>query len=273
MVHGVPRFVEEDPFYLNTGRWSAPDETAGGLRNLLVRKQRFFVWRLAGRRGTLLDLGCGGGWRLFARKREVAGVDISQRSLEAARTMYSTTVAASWTSLPFPDNTFDTIVSSDVLGHVPFEEKPAVFSEIYRVLKPGGRTLHYIEAEGNDPVTTFNKQHPDLYQQHFIDPEGHIGMERPSEIFDRFRREGFRPVIEQGAYKVLVYVPRAIQLYDNDYRKYSKLRDAWARGARTLMKRGSTAAIGNLVMSAGMEIGDRVLPTDWGSGVLVEYAK
>ncbi|GIW07796.1 MAG: hypothetical protein KatS3mg060_2601 [Dehalococcoidia bacterium] len=273
IVNGVPRFEPEDPFYRNEDRWSAPDRTTGGLRNQLIRKQRFFVKRLAGRGGTLLDLGCGGGWALFAQGREAVGVDIAQRSLEAAQTIYPLTVAAHWTKLPFPDNSFDTVVSSDVLGHVPFEEKDQVFSELYRVLKPGGRTLHYIEAEGVDPVTRFARRWPDAYQKHFIDPEGHIGMERPTAIFARFRRHGFKPVHEEGAYKILVYVNRAVQLYDVDYARRSPLLGLWAWTAKAALRVPAAETLGNLVMAAGIEIGDRALPVDWGSGALVEYEK
>jgi SAM-dependent methyltransferase len=273
VVNGVPRFAAEDPFYRNEMRWAQPDRSTGGLRNWLVRKQRFFVRRLAGRGGALLDLGCGGGWALFANGRVSVGVDIAQRSLEAARTIYSLTVAAHWTKLPFPDNSFDTVVSSDVLGHVPFEEKDRVFRELYRVLKPGGRTLHYIEAEGVDPLTRFARRWPASYQKHFIDPEGHVGMERPTAIFARFRKQGFKPIHEEGAYKLLVYVNRAVQLYDGDYARRSLLLGLWVWAAKAAMRTPVTETLGNLAIAAGLEVGDRTLPTDWGSGVLVEYEK
>ena len=273
IVNGVPRFEPEDPFYRNEDRWAQPDLTTGGLRNLLIRKQRFFVRRLAGRGGTLLDLGCGGGWALFAQGREAVGVDISQRSLEAARSLYPCVVAAHWARLPFPDNSFDTVVSSDVLGHVPFAEKDQVLAEIYRVLKPGGRTLHYIEAEGVDPLTRFARRWPALYHRHFIAPEGHIGMERPSAIFARFRRHGFRPIHEEGAYKMLVYINRVVQLYAGDYARKSWLLALWAAGAQAALRLPLTEALGNLMVAAALEVGDRLLPVDWGSGVLVEYAK
>jgi SAM-dependent methyltransferase len=272
-VNGVARFEPEDPFYLNEGRWSQPDLTTRGLRNLLVRKQRFFVTRLAGRTGTLLDLGCGGGWALFAQGREVAGVDIAQRSLEAARTLYPVTVAAHWTRLPFADNTFDTVVSSDVLGHVPFDEKDRVFDELFRVLKLGGRTLHYIEAEGVDPLTRYARRWPATYEKHFVEPEGHIGIERPTAIFARFRRAGFRPIHEEGAYKMLVYVNRVEQLYEGDYARKSPLLGVLALGAKAARALPAGETIGNLAVAAGLEIGDRALPVDWASGALVEYEK
>jgi ubiquinone/menaquinone biosynthesis C-methylase UbiE len=40
-------------------------------------------------------------------------------------------------SLPFEDGTFDVVISNGVIDLVP--DKDAVFSEIYRVLVPGGR--------------------------------------------------------------------------------------------------------------------------------------
>ena len=40
-------------------------------------------------------------------------------------------------SLPFPDESFDVIVSNGVIDLIP--DKDAVLSEMFRVLKPGGR--------------------------------------------------------------------------------------------------------------------------------------
>src|SRR5205823_778399 len=148
VVRGVANFTGEDPFY--EGRWSQPDETAGSLRNWLVRKERFFLLELRGLRGSVLDLGCGGGWRLFTRVGPVAGVDLSQGSLERALTLYGAAARAGLSALPFPDAGFDVVVSSDVLGHIPLEEKDAALAEIFRVLRPGGLTLHYVEADSRD---------------------------------------------------------------------------------------------------------------------------
>lgn len=43
--------------------------------------------------------------------------------------------------LPFPDASFDTVTSMLALMHVPLEDRPAVFGEVARVLRPGGRML------------------------------------------------------------------------------------------------------------------------------------
>src|SRR5581483_6081136 len=163
VVGGVPAFAAPDAFY--EGKWASPDRSCGSPRNWLVKKQRFFLRRLAGREGRLLDLGCGGGWAVFARGGETAGVDLSVASLQGARKLYDTVAAAELGALPFPDASFDYVVSSDVLGHVPLAGKDRVWKEIRRVLKPGGRTLHYIEADGGDPLMRFAKSDPALYRR------------------------------------------------------------------------------------------------------------
>src|SRR5207302_11474960 len=119
-----------------------------------------FLSGRGGVRGAVLDLGCGGGWRLFTRVGPVAGVDLSQASLERALTLYQAAARANLTALPFPDAGFDVVVSSDVLGHIALGEKDAVLAEIYRVLRPGGLTLHYIEAESRDPLMAFARRDP-----------------------------------------------------------------------------------------------------------------
>jgi SAM-dependent methyltransferase len=43
------------------------------------------------------------------------------------------------TALPFPDNTFDTVVSWEVIEHIPKNQELKMFSEINRVLKPEGK--------------------------------------------------------------------------------------------------------------------------------------
>src|SRR3954465_2281289 len=98
---------------------------------------------------TVLDLGCGAGMLALLKRKGVtlAGVDLSSEgALASRRNGYDFTCAAKLTRLPFSDDSFDYAVSLDVLGHVPFEEKDAVLSEIRRVLRPDGVTLHGIEC-------------------------------------------------------------------------------------------------------------------------------
>src|SRR5256885_16095308 len=96
---------------------------------------------------SVLDLGCGAGMLALLKRKGVTltGVDLSPEcTLASRRNGYDAGVAAELTRLPFADATFDYVVSLDVLGHVPFEEKDAVLAEVRRVLRPAGVTMHGI---------------------------------------------------------------------------------------------------------------------------------
>lgn len=253
------------------GRWAEPDLSAGSLRNYLVKKERFFIQELKGRSGRVLDLGCGGGWRFYTRVGPVVGVDVSRASLRAARNLYHDVVQASLDCLPFASGSFDFVISSDVLGHVRVEDKDAVLAEVRRVLRPGGRTLHYVEAAGQDPLMRWARRWPELYERHMVAPEGHIGMETASATLARFRRAGFRPVRELAAYRGLMYVGRIVQQFDNEYAGKSPAVRLSVTLARALQKAAPLEMAANLVVSGAMELADRWLPVDWAGGVMVCY--
>jgi SAM-dependent methyltransferase len=97
----------------------------------------------------VLDCGCGYGWflkvlgELYACR--LVGADVDLRRLEKARQELgrpggaargAAVLAADAGRLPFPDDTFDKIVLSEVLEHLPDDR--AALLEVRRVLKPGG---------------------------------------------------------------------------------------------------------------------------------------
>ncbi|KAF1978942.1 putative ubiE/COQ5 methyltransferase [Bimuria novae-zelandiae CBS 107.79] len=101
---------------------------------------------------TVVDLGCGAGFDCFLAARKVGvsghviGVDMNEDMLLKARTnavrsgITNTTFLHSLiTSLPLESASAHVVISNCVINLVPAAEKPLVFKEIFRILRPGGR--------------------------------------------------------------------------------------------------------------------------------------
>src|SRR2546426_6875111 len=74
---------------------------------------------------SVLDLGCGAGMLALLKRKGVTltGVDLSAECSSAARRNgYDFTATTRLSHLPFPNHSFDYVVSLDVIGHVGFEE-------------------------------------------------------------------------------------------------------------------------------------------------------
>lgn len=114
----------------------------------------------------LLDYGCGAGdlMRVLAgmgARARFRGCDVSAGMLaEAARRWPAGLGSApglepqDGARTPFADAQFDVVVISAVLHHVPPRERPAVYAELGRVLKPGGR-LYVFEHNPRNPLVRY----------------------------------------------------------------------------------------------------------------------
>jgi ubiquinone/menaquinone biosynthesis C-methylase UbiE len=97
---------------------------------------------------TLLDCGCGRGFYLKMLRRlgtaRLVGIDLELPYLRQARRNTALLPAvlvanSSIYELPFPDETFDAVILSEILEHV--ERDVGALAEVRRVLKPGGTAL------------------------------------------------------------------------------------------------------------------------------------
>lgn len=140
------------------------------------------------RGSSLLDLGCGAGMLALLKTKDVTltGVDLSAECASAARSNgYDFTATTELSKLPFPDDSFDYVVSLDVLGHIGFDEKDAVIAEIKRVLKPNGVTMHGIECTDHAAQRNYEEMSPEELRR-FIEVDGHVGLEEEQEHGKRF---------------------------------------------------------------------------------------
>ena len=86
-------------------------------------------------RGRVLDVGCGSS-RIVLDLPGAIGLDVRQNKLRWLSWRRSRLVRASCERLPFPDDSVDGLIHSQVIEHVP--DDPAVLAECRRVLRPGG---------------------------------------------------------------------------------------------------------------------------------------
>lgn len=110
-----------------------------GTHNLTIK----FLVKYLSKKGTnkILDAGCGTGALIIKMSKfgKVWGIDASSEALKfTKRNGLKKIKKGSVTKIPFNKNTFDAVVSVDVLYHKNVENDQRALEEFYRVLKPGG---------------------------------------------------------------------------------------------------------------------------------------
>ncbi len=137
--------------------------TQHNLEKAALRGEPSYVWRAGQERrlrmiaraagdrihGRMLENGCGVGMyveKLAGLGAHVTGLEFDFERAAEARLRSAEIVNAAGESLPFPDSTFDLILSHEVLEHV--ADDRAALREILRTLKPGGRVVIFCPNRG-----------------------------------------------------------------------------------------------------------------------------
>jgi len=121
----------------------------------------------------VLDLGSGAGTdsliaaQMVGEQGHVTGIDMTPQMLAKARAAAAEMgaanvefVEAEAERLPFPDESFDVVISNGVIDLIP--DKDAVFAELVRVLAPGGR-IQIADVTIQNPVSAEGRRNIDLW--------------------------------------------------------------------------------------------------------------
>ena len=152
----------------------------------------------------ILDMGAGAGrhaFEVYRRGAHIVALDYSLADLKDVSGLFAAMTEAgeapagtSWatvngdgTQLPFPDDTFDHIICSEVMEHIP--DDAAAARELARVLKPGGMLAV--------TVPTFLPERicwalSDEYHAPFVEG-GHVRIFTEAELRTRFVAAGLEP--------------------------------------------------------------------------------
>jgi len=102
----------------------------------------------------ILEVGCGAGVmaaKLIKRGYAVWGIDLAEPMIRQARQLCESEPfgVGDIEHIPFPDNTFDVVVSLGVIEYLESDEQ--ALREVWRVLRPGGRAVIAI-PNGRSPL-------------------------------------------------------------------------------------------------------------------------
>lgn len=184
-----------------------PVVTRSGIQSwakLLFYPKKFALYSYLGRGlpvgARVLDVGAGTGAslvelkKLFPRIGKAVGLDVVQLEVDIANErLWEQGVEAGvqlydGINIPFSDNYFDVVYTSDVLGHV--TDVPAWLAELNRVLKPGGKLAMFSESKLGKHAYIRNYL---LKRGVNTDPhaEFHISLYSKSELRELLVQSGF----------------------------------------------------------------------------------
>jgi SAM-dependent methyltransferase len=152
----------------------------------------------------LLDLGCGFGRHSYQAARLGAEVVAFDASADEVRNVLDTfgamvvageldgeaarvgSVQGDALKLPFPDGSFDRVIASEVLEHIPADQM--AMAELARVLRPGGSMAVTVPRCGPEFVNwALSDEYHDV-------PGGHVRIYRRSQLVNRLRATGLTMV-------------------------------------------------------------------------------
>ena len=149
----------------------------------------------------MIDVGAGAGrhsFEAYRRGADITAFDMDKEELENVTTMFEAmadagevpetaraeAVAGDALALPYPDGTFDVVLASEILEHVPQDE--AAIAELVRVLKPGGKLAVTVPRWLPERLCWL------LSDEYHANEGGHIRIYKADELRGKIDARGMR---------------------------------------------------------------------------------
>lgn len=149
----------------------------------------------------VLDLGCGAGrhaFEAYRRGARVIAADLDLKELAGVSDMFAAmraegesgppaqaaAIGADATRLPFADGSFDAVIVSEILEHVPNDS--AALAEVARVTRPGGAIAVTVPAWLPERICWA------LSDEYHANEGGHIRIYRADELRDKVLAHGLQ---------------------------------------------------------------------------------
>src|SRR5215208_1722042 len=179
----------------------------------------------------ILEVGSGSGGVTDFLAVPVVGVDSAFERTADRATAHLTPVEAQADALPFDDASFDVVLSVEMLEHIPAGRRDAVLSELFRVVRPGGRVVVTFPADA--AAARLDRELNDRFRRRYGTDHPwvaeHIREGVPStvEVVARIRRL----IGERGAVRVRKHDPaRSWLLHQSLYSAHRWYRPALLAG-------------------------------------------
>lgn len=163
-------------------------------------KKELFIKHTRGNK--ILEAGCGLGEYLDLFEGDLYGTDISLNALQKARVFCPKAeyFQANGEKFPVKNESFDCVLLPDVIEHV--EDDWALFAEVYRVLRKGGRVL--ITSHFSGKYDTKQLEDPNLWED--VLGEGGDLRIYGLDLIDKLRNLGFKKIELRFLYGPLTYL-------------------------------------------------------------------
>jgi len=209
----------------------------------------------------VLEMGCGSGMELVGERYRVTALDLSFSSLQGAPTSYRHRIQADAVGIEFLPGRFDAVFGSCFFEHLLPEQKAVLLEKIFRWLRPGGVLILLFDTESDNPLFRWFRRSEHLYQQCFVDHDGHVGLEPVSKNRELLRSHGFVEVHGVGLNRTIQHLP--VYSWMAPYGSVSR----WISCISSASKKIETILPLNRVYTAVVHLWDltigRLFPQDW----------